>query len=182
MDILFLHNQANIYYNNKQWDLAILKYTEIINITNDYIILNKIFSNRSACYLQKMNWIYALTDALESLKYNLYNPISWGRIGWGFKGLQHNKKALEAFYIANSLNKTNKYYINEIKILEEKIVKKIDEKVNSFEIFNIFLSDNFIMDKMYNTNFRNKILKSINPLDDKEIFNLIDYILDLLSN
>jgi tetratricopeptide (TPR) repeat protein len=164
------HNRANNLYKNNFIDNAIEIYFNLINNKFKYDI---IYSNISACYLKKKDYINALYNALEALKYNINYPIVWARIGYSFKLLKEYSKALNAFKIAYIMsNKT--IYKKEIDYL----FNKINNNINNKNIFNLLLNDKNLFNKL--KELKNDILNN-NISQNTNINNFIELIIEKLK-
>jgi len=155
-----LHNKANELFIKKKYNSAIKIYNELI--INNYN-LSIIYSNKAACYLKLKNYKNALMCSLYSIENNLYNSISWGRVGYSYKGLNMIAEALDAFEIAHKLNKNNENYSKEIKFLNEFIYSKITIK----NVFNLLFNNKTLYNKF--KNIKNEI--SNNNLSVNQILN-----------
>ena len=149
------YNNANIFYNNNNFDEALYNYEKIITILennkiDDSILISNIYSNISACYLNKKDYMNSLNYSLLSVKYNLKNAKAWGRTGWSYKGLKMYHKALQAFNIALKFNSINNYYKNEILFLEKNIL------INKSDVFNILLNDKTLYEKIKKKKYNKK--------------------------
>jgi tetratricopeptide (TPR) repeat protein len=169
----YLHKLGNDYFKETDYSNALIIYNKLLENIIDNNLISVLYSNKSACYLKLENYHSALDEGIKSLKYNNNNSIAWGRIGWASKKLKKHEEALQAFKIANNLNPYNFNYKNEIYYYN---TKKID-KINFFELFK---SSDYIIKKISDENFRNKILvNSLNPenlMKDYEFVKLIDHI------
>jgi tetratricopeptide (TPR) repeat protein len=175
----YIHICANEFYDKKDFNLAIVYYSNLIDNLVNQKILSIIYSNRSACYLNLKNYIDSLNDALSSVKFNIYNSKSWGRIGWSYKGLFRLDESIKAVRIANSLNPNNFNYKKELYDYNSKNISKL-------KLFNFFKNNKYILCKLQNENFRNKILQFNNLFNsdfikDPEIFNFLDYIITKIN-
>jgi tetratricopeptide (TPR) repeat protein len=153
---------------------AILLYDEILKIEFDNKIISIIYSNKSACYLMLKDFVNSLNNALISIKYNNLNAKAWGRIGWSFKGLKNKEDSLKAFKIANNLDPLNINYKKEIYFYNS-------NKIDKLKLFEFFKSNKYIINKLNNNNFKNKLLANLfspdNLIKDSEVLHLIDYII-----
>ena len=173
----YMHELANKYFEENDYNWAIIIYNKLLETLFDNIIKSKIYSNKSACYLALKDYVNSLDNALLSIKYNNLNSKAWARIGWSFKGLKDSENALNAFKIANKFDKSNINYKKEIYFYNSK-------KINKFNLFELFKSSGYILDKLKNKNFRNKLLSNMynynNLTKDPEVLQFIDYIIHKL--
>ena len=162
----------NYEINNKY--IHELANNKLLELLVDNTIKSKIYSNKSACYLILKDFVNSLNNALLSIKCNNFNAKAWGRIAWSFKGLKNNENALDAFKIAHKFDPLNINYKKEIYFYN---LNKIDK----FNLFKLFKSSNYIINKFKNKDFTNKLLLNIfnqdNLLKDEDILHLIDYII-----
>jgi len=170
----YIHQIANKYFEENNYMYAIILYNKLLELLIDNTIKSKIYSNKSACYLRLKDFVNSLDNALLSIKYDNFNAKAWGRIGWSFKALKNNENALEAFKLAHMYDPLNINYKKEIYFYN---LNKIDK----FNLFNLFKSNEFIINKFKNKDFRNKLLLNIknqnNLLKDNDLLSLIDYII-----
>jgi tetratricopeptide (TPR) repeat protein len=137
-----LHILGNNAFKKKDYNLAILYYTCIINLFINYDKLYIIYSNRSACNLSLKNYNLALKDGLECIKLNKMYSIGLGRIGSAFKGLNKMIFAYDTFEKAVILSPSNKNYKNEL------IKLKKYTNIDKSNIFNIILKDNNLLNNL----------------------------------
>ena len=170
----YIHELENQYFEDNNYNFAILLYDKLLENLIDNIIKSKIYSNKSACYLALKDYVNSLNYALISIKYNNKNSKAWGRIGWSFKGLKDYENSLKAFKIANKFNSSNINYKNEIFLYNSK-------KINKLNLFTLFKSNIYILNKLKNANFRSKLLSYMynqnNLIKDSEVLEFINYII-----
>ena len=170
----YLHDLANKYFKEGDYKYAIILYDNLLESLVNDILKSKIYSNKSACYLMLKDFINSLNNALLSIKYNNLNAKAWGRVGWSFKGLKNKEDSLKSFKLANKFDPLNINYKKEIYFYNS---NKID-KINLVELFK---SSEYIINKLKNENFRNKLLSNLftpdNLMKDNEVLHLIDYII-----
>lgn len=162
--ILVKENNLNDYNN------GIILYKFIINnyLDNFHLdVKSKIYSNLSAFYLKKEDYVNALATALTSITFDNNNAKAWGRIGWSFKKLKKYNYSLKAFKIAYKMA-SKKLYLEEIIFLE----KKLEENITINSVFKILKNDKMISKiKDSALNFK---------LSNNNVLNLIDEIMDEL--
>ena len=170
-----IHILANKYFEEKDYKWAIFLYNKLLETIVDDKLKSKIYSNKSACYLILKDFVKSLDNALLSVKFNKLNAKAWGRIGWSYKGLNNFKNALESFEIASKINSYNLNYKNEILFFKSK-------KINKMNLFDLFKTSKFIMNKLKNNSLKKKILSNMNNQDnlinDNEFQSLINHIID----
>lgn len=167
----YLHELANDYFKQSNYNNAIDIYKKILNNIVDKTLQSIICSNISACYLKLEDYPNALKEGLQSIQYNNNNSIAWGRVGWSAKKLKKHDEALNAFKIASKLNPYNIHYKNEIYYYNAK-------KINKINMYELFKSSNYIMTKLRDENFRDKIINSENLMQDYEFVKLVDHIIN----
>jgi tetratricopeptide (TPR) repeat protein len=169
----YLHNLGNDYFNDNNYYNALIIYNKLLENIIDNELISILYSNISACYLKLENYHKALDKGIKALNYNNKNSVAWGRVGWASKKLKKHDESLHAFKIANNLNPYNFNYKNEIYYYNTK-------KINKINFFELFKSSDYILKKISDENFRNKILvNSLNPenlMKDYEFVKLIDHI------
>lgn len=174
----YIHLTANKYYKEKDVFNALILYDQLLDVLIDNNIRSLLYSNKSGCYLYLKDYVNTLKNGLHSLENNNTNSKAWGRIGWAFKGLKKHKDAVNAFKIASKLNPNNINYKNEIYFYTSK-------KINNNNLFDLFKSSKYIMTKLSNKEFKNKLLMNIcnpnNLLSDHNFLHLIDYIVDKIN-
>ena len=174
MNNKYLHEIGNSFYNEGKYINAIKIYKELIDNLIDNNLISIIYSNISASYMQLKDYFNSLNFSLIAIQNNNQNAVAWGRVGWSYKGLNENDNALKAFKIALKLNPNNLNYNNEIYNYNSK-------KIDDINLFDIMKSSNYIINKLKNENFRNKILSNAlhfdNLMEDLEVIDLIDYII-----
>lgn len=146
-----IHKIANNLFINEEYEIANELYNILIKMNYKIDI---IYSNKAACFLKLKNYKDALDFALKSIQNNLNYSVSWGRIGYAYKGLKMFSESLNAFEIAHKLNKRNKNYIKELLFLNE----RFNNKINMNNIFNLLLSNENILNKL--KNIKNDIINA----------------------
>jgi stress-induced-phosphoprotein 1 len=162
-----IHDLGNAYFFDNEYQIALDYYKEIKNYDKQYII----DSNISACYLYMNDYLTALEYGLKSVQNNLQYSTGWGRIGSAYKGLNMKKESIRAFKIAHNLNPNNKEYLRYISEENEQEIV-----LDKNKMFDIFLNDNELMNKLRDKDFRNSILNIRNPQDifkNNDLINLI---------
>ena len=170
----YLHDLANKYFKECDYKYAIILYDNLLESLINDILKSKIYSNKSACYLMLKDFVNSLNNGLLSIKYNNLNAKAWGRVGWSFKGLKNKEDSLKSFKIANRFDPFNINYKKEIYFYNS-------NKIDKLNLFELFKSNEYIIDKLKNENLRNKLLLNLFSPDklikDNEILHLIDYII-----
>lgn len=170
----YLHNSANKYFEENDYKYAILLYDNLLEFIVNDVLKSKIYSNKSACYLMLKDFVNSLNNALLSIKYNNLNARAWGRVGWSFKGLKHKEDSLKSFKIANKFDPLNINYKKEIYFYNS-------NKIDKLSLFELFKSSEYVINKLKNKNFRNKLLSNLftpdNLMKDSEVLHLIDYVI-----
>lgn len=171
----YLHKLGNDYFNDGNYNDALIIYNKILDNIYDNKLISIIYSNKSACYLMLQDYLNSLNEALQSVQYNKLYAVAWGRVGWSAKKLKKYDEAINAFKIASKLNPYNLKYRQEIYYFNS---KKID-KINMFDLFK---SSDYIMTKLTDENFRNKMISNCtnpdNLLKDYEFIKLVDHIIN----
>lgn len=170
----YLHDSANKYFEENDYKYAILLYDNLLEFIVNDILKSKIYSNKSACYLMLKDFVNSLNNALLSIKYNNLNARAWGRVGWSFKGLKNKVDSLKSFKIATKFDPLNINYKKEIYFYNS-------NKIDKLSLFELFKSSEYVINKLKNKNFRNKLLSNLltpdNLMKDSEVLHLIDYVI-----
>ena len=170
----YLHVLANKYFKENDYNYAIILYDNLLELIVNDILKSKIYSNIAACYLMLKDFVNSLNNSLLSIKYNNLNAKTWGRVGWSFKGLKNKDDALKSFKIANKFDPLNINYKKEIYFYNS-------NKMDKLNLFEFFKSNEYIINKFKNENFRKKLLSNLftpdNLMKDAEVLHLIDYII-----
>lgn len=167
--ILVKENSLNDYNN------GIILYKFIIDnyLDNFHLdVKSKIYSNLSAFYLKKEDYVNALATALTSITFDNNNAKAWGRVGWSFKKLKKYNYSLKSFKIAYKMA-SKKLYLEEIIFLE----KKLEENITIDNVFKILMPKILNNDKMI-SKIKDSALNF--KLSNNNVLNLIDEIMDEL--
>eukprot|EP00930_Biecheleria_cincta_P090279 TRINITY_DN7962_c0_g2_i1.p1 TRINITY_DN7962_c0_g2~~TRINITY_DN7962_c0_g2_i1.p1 ORF type:complete len:780 (-),score=167.99 TRINITY_DN7962_c0_g2_i1:151-2490(-) len=103
-------------FKNSAWRDAVVYYTRAIsNVPND----EKLYSNRSACYMKLKKFDKALADAKKCEVLNSSWPKTYFRQGQAFRGLRQWEEAINAFKDGRFREPMNKEWDREIEKTED---------------------------------------------------------------
>jgi tetratricopeptide (TPR) repeat protein len=166
------HNFGNVEFTSGNYQAALDFYQKI---NKKYEKIHVINSNIAACYLLLCQYDQALFFGLNSVEKNLNYATGWGRVGSACKGLKNNGKAYSAFKIAYKINPNNQKYLDELNKFEKNI------KINKTDIFNLFMQNKNLLQKLKDKNFISMIFTSVNPLGlllgNNDMKNIIDEVI-----
>ena len=127
LSYLKLKERGNFFFIKKNYQMAILYYTEAIK-KNDKDPL--IFSNRAIARIKEKNFLTAIEDCDKAIKLDKKNPKFFYRKAIALKELHLYKKSLI------TLSKTQN--IKEISILKKDINQRIKEKEGNYNFDELF--------------------------------------------
>ena len=111
-----IYDMANYYKNKKNYELAIKKYTEVLNnISKDSIIYSNVLYRRGASFERLERYKESDSDLLNALKINPEDSYILNYIGYSW--LERNYKIDEAIKMlkeAHRLNENDPYIIDSI--------------------------------------------------------------------
>jgi tetratricopeptide (TPR) repeat protein len=164
------HIKANQLYNIRKYIKAIELYSKLIDSNYEKATM---LSNRSACYLNLKNYLSSLADSLKAIEININMVKAWGRVGYSYKGLEMHKDAYKAFEIANTLDKNNDLYKNELQYY----FNRFNNKINLSNIFKLLTSDIKLLNNL--KEIKTDIINTTptNLFNNKKIINFIETII-----
>jgi tetratricopeptide (TPR) repeat protein len=169
-----LHIKANQLYNIKKYIKAIALYSKLIDYNYEKAIM---LSNRSACYLNLKDYLLSLDDSLKAIEINMNMVKAWGRVGYSYKGLKMHKDAYKAFEIANTLDKNNNLYKNELQYY----FNRFDNKINLSNIFKLLTNDTNLLNNL--KEIKTEVINTTptNLFNNKKIIDLIENIIKKIN-
>ncbi|CAE7416046.1 HOP2 [Symbiodinium natans] len=108
--------KADGCFRNSAWRDAAVYYTRALNQTPEE---EKLFSNRSACYVKLKKFDKALADAKRCVSLKPDWPKAYFRLGQAHRGLKQWEEAIDAFREGLFREPSNKEWAREIEKTEE---------------------------------------------------------------
>jgi tetratricopeptide (TPR) repeat protein len=108
-------DEATAYFNNKDFDNAILKYTETIALDPDDAIA---YANRGLAYYNKQQFDLAIKDANSALGINPNSAHAYNTRGRGYMGKNEKALAISDFEKAVKLDGSKQIYKDNLQIAQ----------------------------------------------------------------
>lgn len=192
-------NEGNEFFRNKEFNNALERYKEAIELTEDNDDLSKLHSNISATLCKLENYDLALEHAIISTKLNLDWYKAWYRLSFvlfKLKKIDPAKKTINRTIECCKDQNINETYIFELRddIYGKKVNENEEYKVIDDKNQNPFLNSNMnplmakmmgnekLREKLSDPKFKEKMLKNkSNPLammSDPEMFGLMNEVMN----
>eukprot|EP01040_Poterioochromonas_malhamensis_P000743 gene743-793_t len=125
-------NEGNTFFKNKQYEQAILKYTEAIELDSSDVTF---FSNRSACYAALGKWTEAAEDGRQCIMTDRSFVKGYFRSALALQNLGNLEGALDAIKRGLGIDSQNADLKKMSKEIEEQQrLKKVEGYITSAEI------------------------------------------------